>query len=130
MQCLIFIVVVGIIISGCVSIVVDYVQVNDLLFVFVILDILCEYIVEDGGLFCFYMVNSLYFDVIVCCVGDIIIVMLSENMVVFKLVGMIMLKEIGVDLQFIIGLGGNVINIGFELIQLGVSLFNEFIGDV
>lgn len=79
---------------------------NDFFFVLVVLDYFCEMIVEDGFLFCFYMVNSFYFDVIVCRVGDIIIVILSESIFVSKLVDIIIVKDFFVNLDIIIGLGG------------------------
>jgi flagellar L-ring protein precursor FlgH len=86
-------------------------------------------IVEDGSLFNKAMANSLYSDVKARRVGDIITVQLSENTNASKSAGTSTSKESTVDVNPIIGLGGNVINIGKESIQLGVDASNDFSGD-
>jgi flagellar L-ring protein precursor FlgH len=86
-------------------------------------------IVEDGSLFNKAMANSLYSDVKARRVGDIITVRLSENTNASKSAGTSTSKESTIDVNPIIGLGGNVINIGKESIQLGVDSSNDFSGD-
>lgn len=88
-----------------------------------------EEIVQDGSLFSAAMANSLYSDVKARRVGDIITVRLSENTNATKSAGTSSSKESSVDVQPIIGLGGNAINIGRESIQLGIDAGNDFSGD-
>ncbi|MBF7072331.1 flagellar basal body L-ring protein FlgH [Glaciecola sp. MH2013] len=86
-------------------------------------------IVEDGSLFNKGLSNSLYSDVKARRLGDIITVQLSENTNATKSAGTTSSKESTVDLQPIIGFGGNAINIGKEAVQLGLDSSNEFTGD-
>ncbi|WP_371192667.1 flagellar basal body L-ring protein FlgH [Glaciecola sp. SC05] len=88
-----------------------------------------EQIAQDGSLFTAAMANSLYSDVKARRVGDIITVRLSENTNATKRAGTVSSKETNVDVQPIIGLGGNALQIGPEAIQLGVDSRNEFNGD-
>ncbi|MFT6269892.1 MAG: flagellar L-ring protein precursor FlgH [Alphaproteobacteria bacterium] len=84
---------------------------------------------STGSLFSASMANSLYSDVKARRVGDIITVTLQENTNASKSAGTSSSKESSVDLNPIIGLGGNAIRIGKQAIQLGVDGSNEFSGD-
>lgn len=117
------------ILAGCNSTPKPPVQANDPSFAPVVPNIPREHIAEDGALFKPYMANSLYSDVTARRVGDIITVTLRENTNATKSAGTTTSKETGVDVQPIIGLGGNAVNIGGESIQLGVNAANEFAGD-
>lgn len=86
-------------------------------------------IAEDGSIFQAGMANSLYSDVKARRVGDIITVTLRESTQATKSAGTTRSKESEVDLNPIIGLGGNALNIGSEAIQLGVDSSKEFTGD-
>lgn len=88
-----------------------------------------EKIATNGSLFSAAMANSLYSDVKARRVGDIITVTLSENTNATKSAGNSSSKDSSVDVQPIIGLGGNPILIGKETIQLGIDGSNEFTGD-
>lgn len=115
--------------SGCMSTSAPPVQANDPLFAPVVPDIPKEQIVEDGGLFRPYMANSLYSDVTARRVGDLITVNLSENTNASKSAGTTTSRANEVDIQPILGLGGNALSIGNESVQLGVSSSNDFTGD-
>ena len=126
----IFVAVISVLIlAGCNSTPKPPVQANDPSFAPVVPNIPREHIAEDGALFKPYMANSLYSDVTARRVGDIITVTLRENTNATKSAGTTTSKETGVDVQPIIGLGGNAVNIGGESIQLGVNAANEFAGD-
>jgi|TARA_R110000744_G_scaffold91694_4_gene177857 flagellar L-ring protein precursor FlgH len=86
-------------------------------------------IAEDGSIFQADMANSLYSDVKARRVGDIITVSLEENTSATKSAGTTTSKESALDVNPIIGLGGNAVNIGSQSIQLGVDSSNEFTGD-
>lgn len=88
-----------------------------------------EEIALTGSLFSPAMANSLYSDVKARRVGDIITVTLSENTNASKSAGSSSSKESTVDVNPIIGLGGNALRIGNESIQLGMDSSNEFSGD-
>jgi len=115
--------------TGCESTAVKPVTANDPYYAPAIPTMARDDIVEDGSLFNKAMANSLYSDVKARRVGDIITVQLSENTNASKSAGTTTSKESTVDVNPIIGLGGNVINIGKESIQLGVDASNEFSGD-
>lgn len=115
--------------AGCNSTPKPPVQANDPMFAPVVPDIPREHITEDGALFRPYMANSLYSDVTARRVGDIITVTLNESTAATKSAGTSSSKSTGVDFQPITGLGGNVINLGGESIQLGVNSSNDFSGD-
>ena len=126
----IFVAVISVLIlAGCNSTPKPPVQATDPSFAPVVPNIPREHIAEDGALFKPYMANSLYSDVTARRVGDIITVTLRENTNATKSAGTTTSKETGVDVQPIIGLGGNAVNIGGESIQLGVNAANEFAGD-
>ena len=126
----IFVAVISVLIlAGCNSTPKPPVHANDPSFAPVVPNIPREHIAEDGALFKPYMANSLYSDVTARRVGDIITVTLRENTNATKSAGTTTSKETGVDVQPIIGLGGNAVNIGGESIQLGVNAANEFAGD-
>ncbi|GGF52108.1 flagellar basal body L-ring protein FlgH [Alteromonas lipolytica] len=118
-----------VLVSGCASTAANHVQANDPSFAPVIPEMPREQIVEDGGLFRPRMANSLYSDVTARRVGDIITVTLSENTNASKSAGTTTSKQTGVDVQPITGLGGNVLNLGSQSIQLGVNASNDFAGD-
>ncbi|MGS2720392.1 flagellar basal body L-ring protein FlgH [Paraglaciecola aestuariivivens] len=86
-------------------------------------------VTQDGSIFQSDMANSLFSDVKARRVGDIITVNLQENTRATKSAGTSTSKETGVDVNPIVGLGGNAINLGNESIQLGVSASNDFSGD-
>jgi flagellar L-ring protein precursor FlgH len=88
-----------------------------------------DQIAANGSLFSAVMANSLYSDVKARRVGDIITVRLSENTNATKSAGTTTSRESAVDVQPILGLGGNAIRIGQEAIQLGMDASNEFTGD-
>lgn len=115
--------------TGCESTAVKPVTANDPYYAPAIPTMARDDIVEDGSLFNKAMANSLYSDVKARRVGDIITVQLSENTNASKSAGTTTSKESTVDVNPIIGLGGNVINIGKESIQLGVDASNDFSGD-
>ncbi len=117
------------VLAGCNSTPKPPVQANDPSFAPVVPNIPREHIAEDGALFKPYMANSLYSDVTARRVGDIITVTLRENTNATKSAGTTTSKETGVDVQPIIGLGGDAVNIGGQSIQLGVNAANEFAGD-
>ena len=104
--------------TGCESTAVKPVTANDPYYAPAVPTMTRDEIVEDGSLFNKAMANSLYSDVKARRIGDIITVRLSENTNASKSAGTSTSKESTVDVNPIIGLGGNVINIGKESIQL------------
>ena len=86
-------------------------------------------VTDDGSIFQSDMANSLYSDVKARRVGDIITVNLLENTRATKSAGTSTSKATDVEVNPIVGLGGNNINIGNEAIQLGLGTSNEFEGD-
>ncbi|MFT6329853.1 MAG: flagellar L-ring protein precursor FlgH [Bermanella sp.] len=115
--------------TGCESTAVKPVTANDPYYAPAVPTMTRDEIVEDGSLFNKAMANSLYSDVKARRVGDIITVRLSENTNASKSAGTTTSKESTVDINPIIGLGGNVINIGKDSIQLGVDSSSDFSGD-
>jgi flagellar L-ring protein precursor FlgH len=115
--------------SGCQSTAIQPVTANDPYYAPAVPTIARDEIIEDGSLFTRGMVNSLYSDVKARRVGDIITVQLSENTNASKSAGTTSSRESTVDVNPIIGLGGNAINIGKQSIQLGVDSSNDFSGD-
>jgi flagellar L-ring protein precursor FlgH len=86
-------------------------------------------IAENGSLFSATLANSLYSDVKARRVGDIITVTLSENTNASKSAGTTSSKESSVNVNPILGLGGNAIRIGQQAVQLGMDASNDFSGD-
>lgn len=117
------------ILSGCMSTPPERAQADDPLFAPVIPDMPREKIVEDGGLFRPFMANSLYSDVTARRVGDLITVNLSENTNASKSAGTSTSKDTALDMQPIVGLGGNNLTVNNQSVQLGVSSSNAFTGD-
>lgn len=117
------------VLSGCMSTPKERAQVDDPLFAPVIPDMPREKIVEDGGLFRPYMANSLYSDVTARRVGDLITVNLSENTNASKSAGTSTSKDTALDMQPIVGLGGNNLTVNDQSVQLGVTASNAFTGD-
>ena len=115
--------------AGCKSTAIQPVTANDPYYAPAVPTMTRDEIVEDGSLFNKALANSLYSDVKARRVGDIITVRLSENTNASKSAGTSSSKDSSVDLNPIVGLGGNVINIGKESIQLGVDASNDFSGD-
>ncbi|MDM7860168.1 flagellar basal body L-ring protein FlgH [Alteromonas sp. ASW11-36] len=115
--------------AGCASTDDHSIQANDPFYAPVVPDMPKETIVENGGLFNVSMVNSLYSDVKARRIGDIITVNLRENTNASKSANTTTSRETAVDLQPIIGLGGQAVNIGNQSVQLGVDSSNEFTGD-
>lgn len=115
--------------SACQSTVPQGPMPNDPFFAPAVPDMPRQKIAEDGAIFQQEMANSLYSDVKARRVGDIITVNLRENTSASKSAGTETSKESQVDLQPIVGLGGNNVNIGGQSIQLGLDSSNEFSGD-
>lgn len=115
--------------TGCQSTEVKPVTANDPYYAPAVPAITRDEIVEDGSLFNKAMANSLYSDVKARRIGDIITVRLSENTNASKSAGTTSSRESTVDVNPIIGLGGNAINIGKQSVQLGVDASNDFSGD-
>ncbi len=92
-------------------------------------DIMRKKVADDGSLFKFDRANSLYSDVKARRVGDIITVNLQENTRATKSAGTSNSKESTIDVNPIVGLGGQSLNIGREALQLGMDTSNEFAGD-
>ena len=84
---------------------------------------------QDGSIFQSDMANSLYSDVKARRVGDIITVNLLENTRATKSAGTSNSKATDVNVNPIVGLGGNNVNIGNESIELGIGTKNGFSGD-
>ncbi|MGB2426698.1 MAG: flagellar basal body L-ring protein FlgH, partial [Alteromonas sp.] len=121
--------VVVILVAGCASTQEHAIQANDPFYAPVIPDIPKETIVENGGLFNVSMVNSLYSDVKARRIGDIITVNLRENTNATKSANTTTTRESAVELNPIVGLGGQPVNVGNQSVQLGVDSSNEFTGD-
>ena len=102
---------------------------NDPFYAPIIADMPRQKITEDGSIFQADMANSLFADVKARRVGDIIMVRLQENTRATKSAGTTTSKEAALDVNPIIGLGGEAINIGNQSIQLGLDSSNEFSGD-
>jgi flagellar L-ring protein precursor FlgH len=102
---------------------------NDPFYAPIIADMPRPKIAADGSIFQSDMANSLYSDVKARRVGDIITVNLEENTRATKSAGTSTSKESQVDVNPIIGLGGNALNIGNQSVQLGIDSSNEFTGD-
>ncbi|MFT6897910.1 MAG: flagellar L-ring protein precursor FlgH [Paraglaciecola sp.] len=86
-------------------------------------------IADDGAIFQIDFANSLYADIKARRVGDIITVNLQENTRATKSAGTSTAKDSQVDVNPILGLGGNALNLGSQAIQLGVGASNAFSGD-
>lgn len=86
-------------------------------------------IAVNGSLFSATLANSLYSDVKARRVGDIITVTLSENTNASKSAGTSSSKESALNVNPIIGLGGNPIRIGKQTLQLGMDSSTDFTGD-
>jgi flagellar L-ring protein precursor FlgH len=86
-------------------------------------------IAEDGSIFQASVANSLYSDVKARRVGDIITVTLRESTQATKRAGTTLSKETELELDPIVGFGGQPIGIGGDSIQLGLDSSNEFTGD-
>nr|WP_136249985.1 flagellar basal body L-ring protein FlgH [Ningiella ruwaisensis] len=125
----IFMIVSAAYLAGCQSTASEPVAANDPFYAPAVPVLKRDQIAEDGSLFTASLANSLYSDVKARRVGDIITVRLSENTNASKSAGTSTSKESNVDLQPILGLGGNAINIGKESIQLGVDSGSDFTGD-
>jgi flagellar L-ring protein precursor FlgH len=115
--------------SACQSTAKHEVMPNDPFYAPIIAEMPRPKIADDGSIFQPDMANSLYSDVKARRVGDIITVNLQENTRATKSAGTSTSKESEMDLNPIIGLGGNALNIGRESIQLGIDSSNEFTGD-
>lgn len=125
----IFLLIASVLLSACNSTAPETVAANDPFYAPAVPVIKREQIAENGSLFTASMANSLYSDVKARRVGDIITVRLSENTNATKSAGTSSSKETNVDLQPIVGLGGNAIQIGSESVQFGLDSSNEFTGD-
>lgn len=115
--------------SGCNSTIDAPIAANDPFYAPAVPVVKRDQIVQDGSLFTASMANSLYSDVKARRVGDIITVQLSENTNATKSAGTVSSKESTVDVQPIVGLGGNALRLGSQDIQLGLDSSNEFTGD-
>jgi flagellar L-ring protein precursor FlgH len=102
---------------------------NDPFYAPILPEIPQQKVAEDGSIFQSDMANNLFSDVKARRVGDIITVNLLENTRATKSAGTSSSKETDIEVNPIIGLGGNSLNIGSEAIQLGMGTTNEFEGD-
>jgi flagellar L-ring protein precursor FlgH len=102
---------------------------NDPFYAPILPEIPRQKVAQDGSIFQSDMANSLYSDVKARRVGDIITVNLQENTRATKSAGTSTSKETDVEVNPILGLGGNALNIGSESLQLGMGTTNEFEGD-
>ncbi|MFT4940082.1 MAG: flagellar L-ring protein precursor FlgH [Paraglaciecola sp.] len=102
---------------------------NDPFYAPIIADMARPKIAGDGSIFQSDMANSLYADVKARRVGDIITVNLEENTTATKSARTSTSKDTQVDVNPIIGLGGNALNIGKQSVQLGIDSSNDFSGD-
>ena len=115
--------------TGCQSTPSESIQANDPYFAPSVPVEKRQDIAETGSLFSVSLSNSLYSDVKARRVGDIITVTLSENTNASKSAGTSSSKESTLDVNPIMGLGGNAVRIGNQAIQLGMDSSNEFTGD-
>ncbi|MDP5039721.1 MAG: flagellar basal body L-ring protein FlgH [Paraglaciecola sp.] len=102
---------------------------NDPYYAPIISEVPEQKVADDGSIFQVAMANSLYSDVKARRVGDIITVNLQENTSATKSAGTSNSKSSQVDVNPIIGLGGQALNIGNQSIQLGVDASKDFSGD-
>lgn len=116
------------VLSGCQS-TPHEVMPNDPFYAPIIADMPEQKVAEDGSIFQADMANSLYSDVKARRVGDIITVNLQERTQATKSAGTSTSKDTSVNVDPIVGLGGNALNIGNEAIQLGLGANNAFTGD-
>lgn len=116
--------------SGCNSTPSSYEPLpNDPFYAPIVPEMPVQKISDDGSIFHAGLSNSLYSDAKARRVGDIITVILRENTSATKSASTTLEKESEVELDPIVGLGGNNVNIGGESIQLDFSSSNEFEGD-
>ena len=102
---------------------------NDPFYAPVIPDLPRQKLAEDGSIFQSEMANSIYSDVKARRIGDIITVTLRENTSATKSAGTTTSRESGASIDPLLGLGGNVVNIGGQGIQLDLQSESEFSGD-
>ena len=102
---------------------------NDPFYAPILPDMPQQKVAQDGAIFQSDMANSLFSDVKARRVGDIITVNLQENTRATKSAGTTTNKDTDVNVNPILGLGGNALNIGNESVQLGMSTSNGFAGD-
>lgn len=117
------------VLGGCQSTQQPDVMPNDPYYAPIAADLPSQKIADDGAIFQPDMANSLYSDVKARRVGDIITVNLQERTRATKSAGTSSTKDSQVDVNPIIGLGGNAVNLGSQSIQLGVGASNAFSGD-
>ena len=115
--------------TGCMSTAQQHPLPNDPFYAPVIPEMPRQKLAEDGSIFQADMANSIYSDVKARRVGDIITVNLRENTSATKSAGTTTSRESEMTVDPLLGLGGNVVNIGGRGIQLDVSAENEFTGD-
>ncbi|GAB5380773.1 MAG: flagellar basal body L-ring protein FlgH [Aliiglaciecola sp.] len=102
---------------------------NDPFYAPVIPDMPRQNLAEDGSIFQADMANSIYSDVKARRVGDIITVNLRENTSATKSAGTTTSRETEVSVDPLLGLGGNVVNIGGRGIQFDLESESDFAGD-
>ncbi|MGJ8681963.1 flagellar basal body L-ring protein FlgH [Paraglaciecola sp.] len=115
--------------TGCQSTSVQTPLPNDPFYAPILPEMPRQKVAQDGSIFQVDMANSLYSDVKARRVGDIITVTLRESTQATKSVGTSRSKASEVELNPIVGLGGNVLNVGNESIQLGMDSSKDFSGD-
>lgn len=115
--------------AGCQSTSSEQVKANDPFYAPSVPVMKRDKIAENGSLFTASLANSLYSDVKARRVGDIITVTLSENTNASKSAGSTSSKASTMNVNPIVGLGGNPLNIGNQAIQLGMDSSNDFSGD-
>ncbi|WJG11262.1 flagellar basal body L-ring protein FlgH [Aliiglaciecola sp. LCG003] len=102
---------------------------NDPFYAPVIPELPRQKIAETGSIFQPDMANSIYSDVKARRVGDIITVTLQENTSATKSAGTTTSKDSSVNVDPVLGLGGEALNLGGKSIQLGLGAQNDFSGD-
>lgn len=115
--------------SGCSTTISKEPMPNDPFYAPIVPDIPVQKVTDDGSIFHAGMSNSLYSDAKARRIGDIITVILRENTTATKSASTTMEKESGIELDPIVGLGGQNVNIGNQSVQLDLSSTNEFEGD-
>lgn len=115
--------------SGCQSTANHTPLPNDPFYAPILPEIPRQKVAEDGAIFQSDMANNIFSDVKARRVGDIITVNLQENTRATKSAGSSTSKDTNVNVNPIVGLGGNALNIGGESVQLGLGASNSFDGD-
>lgn len=126
---IVFVIVGLLLLGGCASTPTAGPSPNDPFYAPVIPEMPRQKIANDGSIFQADMANSIYSDVKARRIGDIITVNLLENTSATKSAGTTTSKDSEVNVDPIIGLGGQAVNLGGQSVQLGLGANNAFTGD-